>query len=389
MDDHLRGESPAGTGGIGGVGQAGNDLDIDSSYSAAGTVSVASKLANAYIIEVAADKSPVADEDLVLMTVDVEGNDTDDYLETAFITAPLGRILNGNTTGSNVISGKVWLFATGDVGAKGNPLTTEAQKIEGRSTLGSIFIDNRGALEVGGVGGPSSGGGNATGGGMQTEKQIEIRTGSPITIASDVSAGGDISIWASDDNNDTPPTGDPDHLTIAAGFTVESTGGSVTLLAGADLVLETGASVVADTSITLEADYGDADAAAGSILLDGAIVTAGTSIEGTATGDVVIRSTTVTAGTDLSLTAGGTLILDHATLAATAGGVSLAALGGPLTVPSDSSIAAATSMSFYTATDLVVDSDLAAGESISLTAGNNITVKSAITTTTGSITRPV
>jgi hypothetical protein len=47
--------------------------------------------------------------------------------------------------------GKLWLFAVGDIGQFGTPITTRAANIEGRSRSGNFVADNTGAIEIGGV----------------------------------------------------------------------------------------------------------------------------------------------------------------------------------------------------------------------------------------------
>ena len=55
---------------------------------------------------------------LSLNTVDVDAG-------TAFIKATVGSILDGNADpdGTNVVSGKVWLFASNDIGTLANAIT--------------------------------------------------------------------------------------------------------------------------------------------------------------------------------------------------------------------------------------------------------------------------
>ncbi|MEK7247903.1 MAG: hypothetical protein AAB092_05470, partial [Chloroflexota bacterium] len=81
---------------VGAIGISGNDIDIDSARGGAGNLSITSFL-GANIIEVAGD-----------LSID---RITAGSAYTAFIAAPDGRIINGRTSGSNVLSGKAYLFA--------------------------------------------------------------------------------------------------------------------------------------------------------------------------------------------------------------------------------------------------------------------------------------
>jgi len=89
---------------LGGVGQSGRDFDIDSSVYVNGVLTLASEL-DSHVRETAGD--------LWLNTVSVPAG-------TAFIIAPLGSILNGNTSAApnnqNVLAGRTWLFARDDIG---------------------------------------------------------------------------------------------------------------------------------------------------------------------------------------------------------------------------------------------------------------------------------
>ena len=113
-----------------------NDLDIDTSHSSQGVLTISS-FASDHIIELSGD--------LYLYTVSASAAGA-----TAFIDAPM-RILNGNPTsnGSNVTSGSTLLFAGGDIGTDTDPLVTTVGFMEGQSVHGSVWINNYGDLELG------------------------------------------------------------------------------------------------------------------------------------------------------------------------------------------------------------------------------------------------
>ncbi|BCS96179.1 hypothetical protein DSLASN_18110 [Desulfoluna limicola] len=217
----------------GGLGVSGNDVDIDSAHSAAGTLTSSSAL-NTYLIERTGD--------LLLNTISTGGYGSG---YTAFIATPQGSIKNGRTSGSNILSGKTYLFASQDIGEQTKALTTEVGNIEGQSTAGSIWVVNTGAMAVGGVtdtGGPS----------LLAGGRVELTTMSPLTITENIVATS-IALSAVD-------TGSGDHLTVRDNASLTSTGGDVTLNAGDDLIVEHLGRVTSQTgTVYLNGDVGNSD----------------------------------------------------------------------------------------------------------------------------------
>ena len=211
---------------LGRIGISGNDLDIDSSYSATGALTLSSFLGS-NIIETVGD--------LVINQIKAGLGLTSDNI--AFIKAIDGSIVNGrvgSNTGagnSNLLSGRAYLFAKNNIGAAGTGVfTTEAGALEGQATLGSAYITNTGAMTVGGV----------TGEGLTSQGPLNLSAHSPITIASNVTSDTDITITSGDS------AGTGDDVTIDPTFTVWSKGGSVTVQAGDNFWLPTGATIRAD-----------------------------------------------------------------------------------------------------------------------------------------------
>ncbi|MCA9060805.1 MAG: calcium-binding protein, partial [Planctomycetaceae bacterium] len=245
------------TGGIGGAGQ---ELEINSSASGPGSLTLSSLLGNAYLTELTGD--------LLLKTVGT-GNTS-----TIFISAPGGKILDGRTDLSqpNIISGKVYLFAAQDIGSSTAPITTQISNVEGRSTTGSAWIENTGHLTVGGVVvGPQegfiiSGDGNFT-------------THSPITITTTISASGDLTFTASE------AVGTDDDITITGTGSVTSTGGKVTLNAGDDVDLQSGSSISAADRIAITSGYTDGDTNGSTVVLNGSLTAPLIDVHATEFGD--------------------------------------------------------------------------------------------------------
>ncbi|NEU80298.1 DUF4347 domain-containing protein [Nostoc sp. UIC 10630] len=292
---------------FGGIGLSGNDLDINSAFSAAGTLTASSGFANIYIIETAGDLS--------LNQVGTGAG------ATAFITVPGGSILDGNSdpNGFNVISGKTFLVASQNIGAANRAITTEIGNIEAKSTAGSTWVSNTGALTIGGVV-------DSTDPGMVAGGSINLTASSPITVTENQQAGAEIIVWATDDNNDsdvdgtaTPADDDADFLIVKSGITIESTGSYVRLLAGDDLTVEEGAIVKAADYVELYGDYQGAVDASGSkiqvlgtveantridfygdansdrFLLDGSLIAPVVNLNAGAADDEIVTLSTITA----------------------------------------------------------------------------------------------
>jgi Ca2+-binding RTX toxin-like protein len=234
------------------------DLDVDTDSSNSGALTAYSA-ENAYLFEV--------DDDLLLKQVGTgEG-------KTAFIQSP-GRILNGNPGGTNVASGATRLYAASDIGAEGNPLSTQVGNLEGYSEAGEVWISNAGPLTVGGV--SELEGINAVGG-------VVIKASSPVTVTETIQAA-DIVIESGDS------AGSGDNILVLKEVTLWSKEGKVSLRAGDNLYIEEGATIRAATTLELFGDSSDTDPDpdTGAIIDPrGEIIAESVEIRGGADGDVI------------------------------------------------------------------------------------------------------
>ncbi|MCP4992917.1 MAG: calcium-binding protein, partial [Gammaproteobacteria bacterium] len=235
---------------LGGVGAAGNDLDIDSSATDPGLLNITSDQ-NIYLIETFGD--------LFLNQVIINTNDKKAYL------AAQGSILDANALGeAAVIAGAAIFRSDKGVGTASKVLNSIVQNVEG-SVTGNIWIHNNGALSVGGASDNPNGITTATG-------SIQITASSPVTIVSDVGAGADIIITSTD------KAAAGDDLTIKNGVMVQSTAGRVILQSGDNIILESGSEVSAFGNVEMYGDFADADFGVGSIIdLQGSI--SGTTVQ--------------------------------------------------------------------------------------------------------------
>ncbi len=252
---------------LGAIGASGNDLDIDSGYTSAGTLTSSSNL-NTYLIE--------TEGDLYLNTVGA-GADVDAD-QTAYILS-FGGIYNGAAAGTtNVSSGRVQLFADESIGTSSNNLETVVGFMEGRSTSGSVWITNTGGLVVGGL---------ANDNGMTAGGEVNLYANSPITVEKDILSDSDINITASEKTD-----GDYDHITVNADITIKTTNGSITISAGDDITVNAGALIEAtgDIEITsLDQDGGvDGDDGGSDFVLQGTYIAGGSlNITGSAAVDTL------------------------------------------------------------------------------------------------------
>jgi hypothetical protein len=259
---------------LGSIGDVGNDFEIDTDTVAdaiSGTLTVDSNL-SAYLVEFAGDLT-------IFQTASTLG--------TIYIASP-GQMLNGNSSGTNVLSGWTRLYAGSNIGAAGNPLNTTVGFLEGTSVGGQVWIENTGHLTVGGV---SSGLYGIEAGG-----DVVIVATSPITVTESIK-GATITKIATDDNTDGTVDTDDD-LIVVSGVTLEATGGVINLFAGDDLVIQNGATVQATTIVNLRADYGNMDTSGSIIDLQGVVTGTAVSIQ-TGTDDDSIVLSRVDSDTDI------------------------------------------------------------------------------------------
>ena len=236
---------------LGSIGQPGNEIDIDSAHCGSGELTTTSAL-DTYIIE-SGGSTPGVPDDLALNTVSTGTT------YTAFISAPDGSIVNGNPTGSNVVSGSVLLKADDNIGSATQPITSNVGYIEGVTTQGNIWVVNTGNVELGGVDPSTSG---VTSGGS-----INIVATGPIVVQESSTAVGPIVVQSIDSSDP-----DAESLVVASGVTLQSTGSTVTLSGGDDLTIQSGATVIAATTVVIQGDYADADPGVGAdITINGSV----------------------------------------------------------------------------------------------------------------------
>lgn len=234
------------------VGEEDTFLRIDSSATGPGRVDIAAR-GNIYVQEAAGNLNLGIIRSLSKGRV---------YLASA------GGITNGLAAGVNVDADRLKMIAASGVGASGNPIYTLINKVEGSGGAGGFYLDNGGVLTVGGV---------DTINGVQADGTIRITANSPLTVAEDIVAGGDIELTAGD-------TVDPDDDLIINENCMVQAGGSIDLTAGDRLLIHLRALVEAGDSI---------DAQAGSSVILSGSVLAGDSIDLRAADDILLDANSI------------------------------------------------------------------------------------------------
>jgi Ca2+-binding RTX toxin-like protein len=192
--------------------------------------------------------------------------------DTATLSAS-GMILDAESDAvSDIVALNAVLLAGSGIGAADNVLDTRVSRLEADAGTGGIWLENAGALTIGGITGVV---------GLSADGPIVVTTLSPITVAEDVVSMTAVTLTAVD----SPDPGDDDDFTVLGGVTISSAGGPVTLSAGDDFLLAPGAVIDArpDGPVLIRGDHGNADPDVGSrieiagTLLGGTVVVMGES----------------------------------------------------------------------------------------------------------------
>jgi hypothetical protein len=232
-------------------------------------------------------------------------------VSTGAVTAASG-VTNVSATGLNVT-------AAGGIGTVA-PLTTNVGTLTASNTTsGDIVISNTA---------PTPAGLNITGI-SNTAGNVSITEGSPMTVSGNITSAGAISLAAEPET--LPATGDD--LTVDPGVTIQSTGSSVSLLAGDNVFVPSGATIEADTTISITANAND-DSAGESVTVAGTLIgtSASIGVDGSALGNETFNITpsvttpiTVDGGSDTD--GGNTLNFNAGGLAVTISGDTITAAG--------------------------------------------------------------
>jgi Ca2+-binding RTX toxin-like protein len=263
------------------------DLDIDTQYSGWGALTAHAGL-NAYLFEVSGDiavnEVTASGETFLFSPGSILDGRSGPIIQNVFSMAIMAAPLRSDTEPEfNVVAEKAVFTAAGDVGGTDTPIIMKTTYLEGTAE-GSVYIENEGALTVGNA--------TAAKNGIIAGGEIVLTAKSPVTFTEQMTAEDDITVTS----GDSAGPGD-DIVVTSSGRPIHSTGGSVTLQAGDDLLLEAGSMVAAAGPILLVCDFGNADPGVGGIIRpQGEISAKSVEIQGEEDGDVFdLRSLSIPA----------------------------------------------------------------------------------------------
>ncbi len=225
---------------------------------------------------------------------------------TVTLTSTSGAIIDGNGNATNVTAPTLNMSAATGIGitAPGNELENIVSNLSATTGTGGIGLINSGALNVTGLSATTSGNIALANSSTVTVSGPVSATSGTVTLSgigalavnANVSASGAINLSAADT---AAPT---DHLTVASGVSVISSGSSVMLLAGDNVVLNGGVTpqVSASTTVTVTAANGDVDNLGG-ITANGAILGGGL-VSLTARDTITLSANVTSTGSNLVYT---------------------------------------------------------------------------------------
>jgi hypothetical protein len=256
---------------VGDIGSTVNPFDINLSNTSNAALT-ASAFGDVTIVETSGN--------LVLDSV----NSTDGVVR---LTATSGSIIDDNDdAATDIVAGGAILIASESLGNDANPLETMLANLEANAGSGGIWIDNTGALTIGGI---------SDAVGLTAAGPIMITTFSPLTVTEDITSGDNITLTATDS------TADDDDVVIADGADITSSGGAITIRAGDNVRIDAGTVITATGLVTILADQGNADAGGGLVQINGIILASAAVILGGDEDDIItidniVTPTTVQAG---------------------------------------------------------------------------------------------
>ena len=187
-------------------------------------------------------------------------------------------------------------------------IETNVDNIAAATGTGDFLVTNNGALVVTSV---TAFGVTVTG--ITGDGAMDLTATSPLTAAANIVMGGDIELEAGEINDAGLWL---DDLTVNAGITVQSTGGSIHLCAGDDIFLNAGSIIQAATNVSIEPACNDLDGQ-GDLTFLGTII-AGEDVDICVMNDLTLG--TIEAGETVTLVSQTGAILDG-----TAGGPDITA----------------------------------------------------------------
>ena len=198
------------------------------------------------------DVTVLAESGNITINNSISGNQTR-------ITSSAGSITEiGTDAGIDITAHDLILSATEGIGSADNAIETGVDNLDAVNTNNNIHISNTGKLTLVDLNTDAYGINNING-------STTIIASSPLTIASTISSGKDITLQATENG------GDDDNITVSADV-LSTDGGMITFNAGADF-LQTSGTIVTAGGVNINADYDGGGE--GNIIQTGGSVNAG------------------------------------------------------------------------------------------------------------------
>ncbi|MCA1806768.1 MAG: hypothetical protein LC687_02730, partial [Actinobacteria bacterium] len=169
--------------------------------------------------------------------------ETEDASALAFVTVVAGGIRNAlnDEKQHNLLTSDVHLIAQDDIGENDNVITSQIGQLQGRSSLGNVYLDNTGEMSV-------------SESGLTAGGEIELTTNSPLIVDSDITSGNP------DDDGEDGVEKDNGNIVLTANENPDDNGDTVTFTDGVsvtadnDLIIEAADGVIVDDhDVSLEA----------------------------------------------------------------------------------------------------------------------------------------
>ena len=188
---------------------------------------------------------------------------------TVTLNSTAGSVLDDNNTAVDINSGSVVVLAGNSVGSSADPIETQANDLEGAATSGDFYIDNTGALTIGGPGATT---------GISAGGTLVVTSDTSLTVAEDVTGTSSVTLQVDD------LTSAGQNIDVSGPAAISSSG-DVNINAGDNITLAPGSSATSGATLSLNGDFNDNDAGGTLINVGGTITSANTGTISGSTGD--------------------------------------------------------------------------------------------------------
>ncbi|BAS54198.1 GLUG domain-containing protein [Leptolyngbya boryana NIES-2135] len=195
-----------------------------------------------------------------------------------------GSITDANAVGADITAQNAILQATSGIGSASNAIDTAVSRLEANGS-GGMWINNTGNLSIGGIS-PMIG--------LTITGDLSLTNAGSVTVSENVTASGNVQVTTTDTQNQG------EDIEVVANTKVESTGASISLLAGDNFTLNPTGTIAAATQILIKGDQGNADSVGSTIDIRGTLQAPVVEITGDSNNDRV-NLTNVSTGSPVTI----------------------------------------------------------------------------------------